>query len=690
MNERTSINPGDAVEIFEQKRLMTALCLGYKKNRLSLITETSKVLNLSPSRVVHLSRNRIEPGTSRKIIIDFLRQLSENRARIAGSILLEKLWQATPCKGKWFDLTDMECPAGFIDSSISRDDCLAGIVRAIYQDRCYFRHSENRVYVSTPEEVQETLKHIEEQAKENILITRLSEWLNAKLHSQSCSDPEPDVYHRFIDALKADAAQIADQPDRNFVTAVLKNIRKYPGLTAFDILVYLGEFEPDENLDILRLRYPVVFSIQALAELEQMQKVVLPVSSSRRDYTDLSCFTIDGPQTLDFDDAVSCIKLPDNRLQIGIHITDVAYWVSPGSFLDEEARERGQTLYLPRKTWHMFPTAFAESVASLHTGATKPALSILIHFKTSINGNPGASSDSGVTNDFLPSIESITIEPSLINVRHRLTYDDVDARIAEEPFSMLLKLAVALRHNRLQNGAIIIPRPELTIDARNPARIVIQKRNRQSNAQLIVSELMILANQKIAEKAAESGIAFPFRCQQAPEEPVPRSDEIFNPYISYCQRRVMPRADQSLVSRKHFTLGLSSYTNITSPMRRYFDVIAQRQFRAILGHDEPYSRQELDSILKDLEQSVARAATIAYRQNRYWLLKYLSGFEGQTITAMILDRYANGYQIWLEDLCIDADLPLSFSKKLYPEQVISVMIERVSPRDDVLKLRLAE
>ncbi|MBN1296937.1 RNB domain-containing ribonuclease, partial [bacterium] len=170
--------------------------------------------------------------------------------------------------------------------------------------------------------------------------------------------------------------------------------------------------------------------------------------------------------------------------------------------------------------------------------------------------------------------------------------------------------------------------------------------------------------------------------------PVPRSDDVFNPYIAYCQRRSMPRAEITLHAKRHFSLGVSAYTNVTSPLRRYFDLIAQRQLRAILGIDEPYTYQELDRLLADLEPAVSRATAISQARNRYWLLKFLATCQGKTLKAQVLDRFPNRFQIWLEELCMDADIPLAFGRNLLPEQHIDVVVESVLPQEDVLKLRL--
>ena len=667
---------------------MTALCLGYKKNRLNLITETSKLLNLTPSRVIHHSRDRMDPGAPRKTIIDYLRKLSGIRDRVAAAIDLEQLWQSIDPKGSWIDVSGLPCPESDFAEEINRDDRIAGILRAIHSQRSFFRYSDNRLYINTSDEVVSIMKRLQEQEKENAIIDRLAKWLDGRIQKRPETNSKPDGYDRLVTALKMEVAQIPDSPDRSFLNAITKQIRSDQALTNFDILVLLGEYSPDENLDIIRTRYPITFSDQALDELAILQQRNPDISSRRIDLTDLPCFTVDGPQTLDFDDAISCVNLPDHRTQIGIHIADISFWIPPGSFLDEEARERGQTLYLPQKTWHIFPERFAESIATLRSGSVKPAMSILVTFRDGDLNSLRTPASGVLRTDVMQAIESVSIHPSVIRIEHQMTYDQVDLEISCEPYATLLRLATGLRESRLNGGAIIMPRPEISIDARNPDRIVIHRRNRQSDSQLIISELMILANRQVARIAASSGLPFPFRHQQNPDEPVPRSDDVFNPHIAYCQRRLMPRAEQSTIAGRHFTLGLDSYTNITSPIRRYFDVLAQRQFRAILGLDEPYTGQELSTLMDELELSVARATAIAYRQNRYWLLKYLTGLQGQAIKATVLDRFSSGYQIWLDNICIDAELPLSFGRKLFPEQEISVILERVSARDDILKLRL--
>lgn len=661
--------PGDVIEFIEHGRMYAAVCLGSRKSRTHLLTETGRSIHLAAQRILHVSVQRLDVTISRREMIQTLRNISDQRRKRAEVLDPGTAWQASGDKG--VTISVREAVSRIPDADATSDDWCAAFIRAVFRGRSYFKLAGRQLYVFTEAEVAAARAKQEEATREKTIIENLSQWLDRRLAKGETAEPPPDDYERLIAALEADAAGAGEQPDKKWLSRILSHRPHPSGMSSFQILVHLGIFSSDENLHLIRSGYPRKFSKDALADLAVITESHDFKSSKRLDLTALECMTIDGPVTRDMDDAISWHPTGHGTIELGVHITDISAWIPPGSSLDEEALERGQTLYLPEKTWHMFPDSFSENTASLRQSEIRPVISTRVLLNSDLE------------------IENVSFTPSLIRVRQRLTYDDLDARIDSEPFKSMLELARHLRHQRIESGAIIMPRPELTIDATDPRRIVIRKRGRQADSQLIVSECMILANRLAAEKVAAEGLPFPFRAQTAPKDSVPRSDNEFNPYVSYCQRRMMPRAENSLTPRPHFSLGLDAYTNVTSPLRRYFDVLAQRQLRAAMHLDEPYSREQLEDLLHELEQNMSRAQFIAHNRTRYWMLKYLAAFKGKTIKAMVLDRFQNRYQIWLENLCMDAELPLSFGHSLVPEQRIDVVIEQVSPRDNVLKLRLA-
>ncbi|MCD4652864.1 RNB domain-containing ribonuclease [bacterium] len=668
MSQFNLLQAGDVIEFIEQKKMLSSVCLSTRKSRAQILTENSRAMTLAPSRFIHITSGKLDSTISRKSLIEKLRIISANRHKISLEINLSDLWKIIDIKGQQIAISDLASQINNENPETSPDDLEAALIRTIFRTKCFFKINESSVYIFSEKEVAETEKLLQKQEQENQIIYDLAHWLDQHVNSRMISPPKH--YQRLITALEAETVSLKEQPDKVWLKKVLGKMQSTPKQSSFQLLVKIGHFSPDENLHIIRSKYPRYFSNETIEELNYLINPLSATEKARIDLRNLDCYTVDGATTKDMDDALSFTVLSDGRFQIGIHITDVSAWIQPGSFLDEEARDRGQTLYLPDKTWHMFPEEFSEQTASLKEGLVLPALSTLITVSSSFE------------------VEETNLVCSTIKIAERLTYDQVDQRIQEPNFKILLNFAKSLRRERINNGAIIMPRPEVSIDALDSHKLIFRKRLRQSNSQLIISELMILANKIAADKASESGLPFPYRTQQTPTDPIPRSDKEFNPYISYCQRRMMPRAENSLDPKSHFSLGLPVYTNVTSPLRRYFDVLAQRQLKAIMGYEEPYSRSELDHLMCELETSTSRSMTITHHRNRYWLLKYLSTFLGKSISAIILDRFSNRYQVWLEDLCIDADLPLSFGRKLLPEQQIMVIIEKVTPQNEILKLRL--
>ncbi len=654
---------GSLVDFFERRKIITGACLGMKQKKLHLLTETNREMNLSPKRILFVTPDAFSPGMSPGDMVKRLREKSVLRSEIAMHLDLASVWQSLNAPGESIALKDL---AELVFGGKPSRDQQSALVRAIQLERIHFLITDDTVDIQTGEYVRNALEKKEKQAARLKEQAVLAQWLKARFNGTET--PDPPKAQRLVNGLIALAVNQQDQPDKIWVKEILKQSGVASVDTLFAALVKMRFLHEDENLELIRNEFPITFSPQALEEIPD-QPVV---SADRIDLTGLDCFTIDSPETLDMDDAVSCKTLPDGGCELGIHITDVSAYVLPGGFLDQEARERSQTLYMPDRIYPMFPKRLSENIASLIVGAERPAITTLVTF------------------DRENTIRKTEIISSVIRVKKKLDYDYVDTHIQQAQFDRLHKIAVSLREARKRNGAIIMPHPEISLRVDTNGTISIQRRNRETPSQLIVSECMILANRLAAQMAAETGVPFPFRCQKPPKQAVPVSPDTFDPVTAYRQRRLMNRASGSTSPAPHYSLGLAAYTNITSPLRRYFDLLAQRQLKSIIGSEEPYSRDELDSILLELDATFARSGGIVSARVRYWVLKHLMKRRGEMLRAVVQDRFPHRYQVWIEDYCMDGDVPIPFGVTLTPGQSIRVVVERVNPRANILKLRYVD
>jgi exoribonuclease-2 len=131
---------------------------------------------------------------------------------------------------------------------------------------------------------------------------------------------------------------------------------------------------------------------------------------------------------------------------------------------------------------------------------------------------------------------------------------------------------------------------------------------------------------------------------------------------------------------------LEAYVTATSPIRKYFDLVTQRQVRAVLGLEQPYSVEEIDQIIQLLEIPMSQVARIQIARHRYWLLKYLEKLVGKKDEAIVLYKKRNSYQILLPEYMVECELPISSSIELKPEDYIQVTIQHVSARNDILSV----
>jgi exoribonuclease II len=276
----------------------------------------------------------------------------------------------------------------------------------------------------------------------------------------------------------------------------------------------------------------------------------------------------------------------------------VAALVSPDSDADLEARNRGASLYLPERTVPMLPAEARERLA-LGNRDVSPALSI------------------GLNLDSEGAILGLEIVPSWVKVS-RLSYEQAEDMLHDPPFEPLLRLAQNNEVRRKRNGAASIELPE--IDIRVEGREIAFHPARSLGSQSVVQEAMLMAGEAVAGFAFEEGIPFAFSTQEATQIPA-LPDGLAG---MYALRRFMKRGQLKGSPARHAGLGLDLYTQVTSPIRRYQDLIMHQQLRAHIRGRDVLTSQELLQRLGAAETATSTVHQVERLSNLHWTMVYLS------------------------------------------------------------------
>ncbi|MEB3309186.1 MAG: ribonuclease R family protein [Snowella sp.] len=447
---------------------------------------------------------------------------------------------------------------------------------------------------------------------------------------------------------------------------------------AFDLLVKLGWWKFHENLFLRRSSYPLQFPKKVLEVAHSsLHSPPADLDENRLDLTHLKVYTIDDESTEEIDDGLSVERLSDGRERLWIHIADPTRLILPNDELDLEARRRSTTLYLPTGVISMFPLELATGPMSLIQGKLCPALSF------------------GVILGELGEVVDYTIHASLIKPTYRLTYDDVDEmlhmKIQDEQEIEILAKAASLRKSwRKSQGAINIKMPEAVIKVNEQEEVIIQLLEASVSRQL-VAEMMILAGEVAGRYCQEHGVPVPFRGQPQPE--LPPEEELLllppGPVRACAVRRCMPRSEISVTPYRHASLGLDTYTQVTSPIRRYTDLLTHFQLKAHLRGDKlPFAEDQIQQILYSVTLSSQEATSVERQTNRYWGLEYLRRNADQVWQCLVLRwlREDEGLGILLfEELGLE--LAHRFERPVSLGDRLLVQVSRADPHRDEIRFR---
>ncbi|MCU0590962.1 MAG: RNB domain-containing ribonuclease [Desulfobacterales bacterium] len=646
------------------------MVLEIKNQRLRLLTENNREVNLSVGRLLHRDNARIDPAIGRTRMVDTLKAVAHKRKALIEKVVVRELWEVLNSEQQWIDAETM---TAFCFPDAQNGDHRSAVVRALFDDRLYFRFNPERFFPNSEEQVERISAQRDAEARRKRVIEEGGEWLRRVLgHSGPAgSENAENGFDEFLSVLKSYYLFEKESPDYSLARGMLERAGLNGAMDLFPVLVQQGVFTEAENIDLLRLDVPVGFPpevqarAEALVDLGQIDRS----DGRRRDLTHLNLFTIDGQSTLDFDDALSLEATPEG-ICLGIHIVDVAYFVQKGDPVDQEAQRRGSSIYMADQKISMLPARLAEGLCSLKAREIRPAISTMI--------------------DLTPDLDILRYRlfPSCVQVKDQRTYFDVNLAAEQDPKVMQLRsIARKFRESRLAAGAVHISVPEINLWIGETGEVNLNRVNRESPGRMLVAEIMIMANWLMARFLAEHRMPAVFRSQPDPRERLYRGEEgtLFQHWM---QRRLLNRFVLGHTPEKHSGLGLNAYVTATSPIRKYFDLVTQRQVRAVLGLEEPYTGEDIDRIIQMSEQPMSHVARLQASRQRYWLLKYLEQRVGQKAEAIVLVRRRNGYQVLLTDYMLECDLAITGFSDLKPEDLVQVTLQKVDARKDLITLTL--
>ena len=660
---------GSIVEYIDRQKIMCAVILEVKNTRLRLLTENNREVNLSANRLLHKDKARLDLAMGRDKMVDALKGVANKRKELLSQVDIKELWEVLNAEQVWIDLATM---TEFCFPDSPGGDHESAVLRAFFDDKLYFKFKLDRFFPNSEEQIARLIFQRQEEERRKRIIDLGGDWLMSLMNSTAPPDEvsETDA-GEFTEILKSYFLFGNESKDDTLAKAMIRRAGLDMSTGLFPLLVKLDVFDEDENIGLLRFDIPTAFSAEILNSADQLAASYQGHSGDgvRKDLTALPLMTIDGQSTQDFDDALSIEKVGD-QFRLGIHIVDVGHFVRKGDIIDQEALARGSSIYMPDQKISMLPASLAEGLCSLKAGEIRPAISTMVNLN--------------------PSLDIIDYEilPSLINVKHQLTYYDVNQTADQNQEVLILReIAEKFHQQRLDAGAVQITVPEINVWLAADRAITVNRINRESPGRMLVAELMIMANWLMAKYLAENKTPAVFRSQPAPRERLYKGDD-GTLYQNWMQRRFLSRFVLGSNPEKHSGLGLEAYVTATSPIRRYFDLVAQRQIRAVLGLEQPYTSGEIDRIIQLLELPMGNVARTQLGRHRYWLLKYLEQHIGRKEEAIVLNKRRNDYQILLSAYMTECDLPISRGFELKPEDLIQVTIQNVSARKDLFQVAI--
>lgn len=431
-----------------------------------------------------------------------------------------------------------------------------------------------------------------------------------------------------------------------------------------EILGYDGDKDLDIKVIMARHGLPFDFP-EAVQKAAESINLTVTMEDGRRDYRDRPLITIDGEDAKDLDDAIDVEKLPNGNYRLGVYIADVSHYVKPNSIIDQEAYERGTSVYLVDRVIPMLPTILSNGICSLNAGEDRYSMTCVMEI------------------DREGKVLSADIGPAVIRVKRRCNYKEIKQALEDDiiPENLqafmpmihdLRDLSLILKDMRIRRGAIDFDFPEFKIVLDPDGKPLRLEKRERTIAEQIVEESMLIANETVASYLRDSENPSVYRIHEVPEPervkmmrivlssfslPMPKGDTVKpedfqrllaqskgtneEAVVQMIALRSMQQAKYSTKNVGHFGLASTCYTHFTSPIRRYPDLMVHRlirqyQQRGKLSQEEAEQSTAYHVIAAEQASSRERIAVEAEREtDDLKKTQYMLPFIGQPFAARI-------------------------------------------------------
>lgn len=698
------LRPGAVVEFLQDNEAHLAWVLEEAQGKLRLLTRTKREVKLPAARLLPWSGPEYPGQATREEISHRLDDIESRRREIMAGVNAVELWEMAQgevehAPAEWF--------AQLLWTEPGVDE-IAALGRALLAAKAHFKFQPPEFEIHPADKVEARLVREQEEKDREAVASAghavfAALWARIKsgqpalaphLVLREAEGLDPEVEARLRAMLLAQVAKRTSGGPGGEYDALNKlwdNLKKplpdVPHL-ALQLAQAWGVLPPHHNALLDEVGYAwgdgwaAGFAGEIAAQKERFAALAKAAPLDPTPYV-----SIDAATTRDIDDAffVAPATLPDGQPGYRCSVTLARPGVSWdfGSPLDREVFFRATSLYLPEGSGHMMPEELGTGLYSLTADGPKPAL--VAEF---------------LLNERAEIIET-TPRLAWVKIARNITYTDAQAAIeagadegSDPQISLAMKLARELFARRLERGAVVIDKPEPQVSLEGwpqtgggEPRVSIETRAASPDAELLVSEFMILANCGVAVWARENGVPLLHRTQDI-ALPKEATGVFSDPVDIYRVVKLLAPPALECQPRKHAALACEAYATLTSPIRRYVDFLNMAQVQSFLETGAPrLDRAGLEAIIPHLSARIQEVGQVQRFRPRYWKLAYLSQHKREPFPAVVVEDAGPYPTLSLPDLQITVRLPKNMlGEKAHLGTPVTVFFGRIDALTNELKV----